>query len=530
MANGRRTGSAELVGSAEPKNVSSRPLLWPYVEVGVEVVIALEITEVLPVQLRDGFCLAFFPVTRITALRVEILSFKQIENESIGAAWSRFTNLVQSGPTLPLPEYVLLQHFHTGLDKESAFYLDITAGGSFMHKTSSEGRTILNRILENTSFMTQSNEPQQEAFVSKIEEPLMIEPRTEPSTSASSIDEKVLEQPSVEDEEIQTPDCAAILFMDGFDEDYGNTLNYFSKRKPLVPLPPPDPMELGFLRETVWVLTSIMSDEWLREAELSSEVIRINTAPRIIPCYMEGNDVGILYSPIVGANLVSESFAFAYLSDKAVTPTNKFFKHPNGNIIGGFGIVQDVPVCFEDREAILDFHIFEIQGFDILIILPIEQLLINTPRLGSLKITLGENVFSIPFSRARITLTDPLPEIESAEEVTAVPLHESPEALLEDEFPNFIKEEADPGETLDLPIMEPPPRPPLELKPLPPSLRYAFLHNGREAPVIISDKLSEDETQRLLAVLEKYRSILGYSLQDLRGNLNDGSIMQCEKL
>ncbi len=110
-------------------------------------------------KLQDRFCLAFFPVTRITALRVEILSFKQIKNESIGAVWSRFTNLVQSEPTLSLPEYVLLQHFHTGLDKESAFYLDITAGGSFMHKTPSEGRIILDRILENTSVMTKSNEP-----------------------------------------------------------------------------------------------------------------------------------------------------------------------------------------------------------------------------------------------------------------------------------------------------------------------------------------------------------------------------------
>ncbi len=49
-------------------------------------------------KLRDRFCLAFFPVTRITALRVEILSFQQIKNDSIGAAWSRYTNLVQFGP------------------------------------------------------------------------------------------------------------------------------------------------------------------------------------------------------------------------------------------------------------------------------------------------------------------------------------------------------------------------------------------------------------------------------------------------
>jgi hypothetical protein len=35
--------------------------------------------------------------------------------------------------------------------------------------------------------------------------------------------------------------------------------------------------------------------------------------------------------------------------------------------------------------------------------------------------------------------------------------------------------------------------------------------------VIISDKLSIDETQRLVATLEKYRSVIGYSLKDLMG-------------
>ena len=62
------------------------------------------------------------------------------------------------------------------------------------------------------------------------------------------------------------------------------------------------------------------------------------------------------------------------------------------------------------------------------------------------------------------------------------------------------------------------PQPPLlELKLLPPGLKYAFLHNNRATPVIISDKLTESETRRLIAVLEKYRSVIGYSLQDLKG-------------
>ena len=35
--------------------------------------------------------------------------------------------------------------------------------------------------------------------------------------------------------------------------------------------------------------------------------------------------------------------------------------------------------------------------------------------------------------------------------------------------------------------------------------------------MIISDKLSKDETLRLLTILEKHRSAFGYSLEDLKG-------------
>lgn len=205
-----------------------------------------------------------------------------------------------------------------------------------MHKTPSEGKVILDRILENTSFMDQCEEPLLEESVSRIEEPLP-DPDPEPSTSNDSAKEPSSDPSPIGNEEIQTPGCAP-KFGDDLDEDYGNTLNYFSIKRPHIPLTPPDPIELQFLKETVWELTSIMSDEWLRDVELSSEVIQINTAPRTIPCHLEGNNVGILYSTTVGVNIVSESFAFAYLSDKVITPINKFFKHPGGNLLKDLGL------------------------------------------------------------------------------------------------------------------------------------------------------------------------------------------------
>jgi hypothetical protein len=48
-------------------------------------------------------------------------------------------------------------------------------------------------------------------------------------------------------------------------------------------------------------------------------------------------------------------------------------------------------------------------------------------------------------------------------------------------------------------------------------VQYVFLNGDRETPVIISDKLSNDETHGLVATLEKYRSVIGYSLKDLKG-------------
>ena len=102
------------------------------------------------IELRNRFCSVFFPLSQI---RTEILTFHQNDKELISVVWARFTLLVKSGPDLSLPEHLLLQHFYAGLDKESAHHLDLTFGGYFAHFTSSEGREVLNKILDRTSFI-----------------------------------------------------------------------------------------------------------------------------------------------------------------------------------------------------------------------------------------------------------------------------------------------------------------------------------------------------------------------------------------
>ena len=107
-------------------------------------------------ELRDEFCLKFFPESRLVALWKDIICFQQNEKESIGAAWSRFLLFIKSGPVLSILDYVLIGHFYSGLDMDSTSYLDMTTGGSFAHKTLAKGMKILEIISENTSFVAES--------------------------------------------------------------------------------------------------------------------------------------------------------------------------------------------------------------------------------------------------------------------------------------------------------------------------------------------------------------------------------------
>ena len=59
--------------------------------------------------------------------------------------------------------------------------------------------------------------------------------------------------------------------------------------------------------------------------------------------------------------------------------------------------------------------------------------------------------------------------------------------------------------------------PVVELKPLPDHLKYAFLGEKETLPVIISSKLNESQEEKLVAVLKKYKSAIGWTIADIKG-------------
>ena len=123
--------------------------------------------------------------------------------------------------------------------------------------------------------------------------------------------------------------------------------------------------------------------------------------------------------------------------------------------------------------------------------------------MGEPDVKLGRDTFTIPITRAKNSVADTVPYHELPKEVMLVSPFESPESSLEKDAKLFIEEEDDLGKTIDLPQEEVPTRPPIELKPLPTDLHYAFLNGDKQAPVIISDKLTDEETSKLISILEK---------------------------
>ena len=59
--------------------------------------------------------------------------------------------------------------------------------------------------------------------------------------------------------------------------------------------------------------------------------------------------------------------------------------------------------------------------------------------------------------------------------------------------------------------------PDLELKPLPNSLKYAFLGPDESLPVIVASDLDRDQEDKLIALLRGNKEALGWTLRDIKG-------------
>jgi hypothetical protein len=70
---------------------------------------------------------------------------------------------------------------------------------------------------------------------------------------------------------------------------------------------------------------------------------------------------------MVGANIMSDSYVFLHLGERPLVPTNRTFGDAPGSILEGIEILHDVYLLHDDIKVALDFHVFDVHDFDILI-------------------------------------------------------------------------------------------------------------------------------------------------------------------
>jgi hypothetical protein len=128
----------------------------------------------------------------------------------------------------------------------------------------------------------------------------------------------------------------------------------------------------------------------------------------------------------------------------------------------------------------------------------------------------GHQEFLASFTRAINHATEDELEANLLLQVMETTLEEALALPCLDDVADYFSLVEEEAEFQDLEQEVQPETSPLELKQLPLGLQYVFLNGDHETPVIISDKLSNDETRRLVATLEKYRSVISYSLKDLK--------------
>jgi hypothetical protein len=89
---------------------------------------------------------------------------------------------------------------------------------------------------------------------------------------------------------------------------------------------------------------SIISNEWLEESKLSSDVIRLDSPSISIHYQINKAPFDTLYNLVVGVNIMSVFFTHDLLKHMSLTPKIKLLKGLSGHILLSLGILYVLPI------------------------------------------------------------------------------------------------------------------------------------------------------------------------------------------
>ena len=103
---------------------------------------------------------------------------------------------------------------------------------------------------------------------------------------------------------------------------------------------------------------------------------------------------------------MSEFLMDTFIGSMPLDPTDRLFQSPSGLFFECRGIARAVPVKIDKIEVCLDFHIYPIIDFDLLIGSPLENFLREKSSQGSLGHDSGETTFTTPICYQEIPMVE----------------------------------------------------------------------------------------------------------------------------
>src|SRR6185437_14866538 len=146
----------------------------------------------------------------------------------------------------------------------------------------------------------------------------------------------------------------------------------------------------------------------------ASEAIRNSPTSTTITCSIKGKIIEALHDPAAEVCILPECLLDTLVGNRPLTPTDKYFKSPSELYFECRGIARDVPIIIDKIEVCLDFHIYDIIDFDLLLGLPLEKLLASH---GSLDEKLRETDSATTTPCLENLLAKPLSEQNQLEEI-----------------------------------------------------------------------------------------------------------------
>ena len=123
------------------------------------------------------------------------------------------------------------------------------------------------------------------------------------------------------------------------------------------------------------LLTRDIMEEWSNGIIDFSEAVWIDSPSITIPCSIKGITVEAQLIPNMEGNIMPWHLTHTLLGSVFIKPSGKLFEScPFGHILECRGIASVVSITIDKIEVNLDFHIFDILDFDLLIGYTLENL------------------------------------------------------------------------------------------------------------------------------------------------------------